>query len=289
MYMIIGEFSKWLSSKKTYSKSTMDNYCRTLIALDDFIRINSQGDKRIQNPEKINLEDIKNFIAENKTKGKKITTTNNYLAWIKMFFLFCKNKWLTVLDENKLTFTKEPKYNVETLKSDDTVLLLNQLKNNTNKSNVLRIRDYAIGLTLVYWWLKVQELCDLKINNLWENIQIIEKWNSRRVVPFNKEHLKVIERYLSLRNELWITSEYVFISHSKNSLWNKLSRVSVEEIIRKAGEKAWIGKVRPHKLRHTYAAQKLKDWEDKRTISQALWYKNKRAAQRYLNQRISKQ
>jgi hypothetical protein len=41
MYEIIGEFSKWLKSKD-YSKSTIDNYSRTLFSFDDFIRINSQ-------------------------------------------------------------------------------------------------------------------------------------------------------------------------------------------------------------------------------------------------------
>jgi len=239
-------------------------------------------------PEKIKLKDIEKFIIWNKSKGKKITTINNYLAWIKMFFLFCKSKGLNVLDENKLIFTKEPENKVESLTFEDTELFLNQLKNDTDKLEILRMRDYAIGLMLVYWWLRVQELCDLKIEDLWKNIRINEKWDNVRIVPFNWEYLKIIELYLSLRKELWIDSEYVFISHSNNSLWNKLSRASVEEVIRKAWEKAWIWKVRPHKLRHTYAVQMLNEGEDTKLISKTLWYKNKQAAQRYFNRKISK-
>lgn len=286
MYEIIGEFSKWLKSKD-YSKSTIDNYSRTLFSFDDFVRINSQWEKRIIYPEKIESDDINKFVTSNKKNGKNIKTTNNYLAWIKMFLLFCKNKGLKVIDENKLIFTKEPQDNVESLNLNDISLFLNQLKNDTNKPEILKIRDYAIGLILVYWWLRVQELCDLKINDLWKKIKIVEKWNNR-VIPFKEEYLKIIELYLSLRKDLWINSEYVFISHSNNSLWNKLSRASVEEVIRKAWEKAWI-KVRPHKLRHTYAVLMLENGENKTTISQALWYKNKQAAQRYFNHKIPKQ
>lgn len=288
MYEIIGEFTKWLKTVKSYSKSTIDNYKRTTVSFDDFLRIHSCWEKRVDCPEKIKLVDINEFISQNAIEGKKITTTNNYLAWIKMFLIFCKSKWLSVLDENKLIFTNEPENNIETLAWDETMLFLNQLKNDSDKPEVLRMRDYSIGLILIYWWLRVQELCDLKINDFWKNIQIIEKWGKKRTVQFKEEYVKVIEQYISIRNSLWINSEYVFVSHSNNSLWNKLSRASVEEIVRKTWEKTWIWKVRPHKLRHTYAAQMRKNGEDEKMISKNLWYKNKQAAQRYFNHKISK-
>jgi hypothetical protein len=67
-----------------------------------------------------------------------------------MFFLFCKSKGLNVLDENKLIFTREPENKVESLTFEDTELFLNQLKNDTDKLEILRMRDYAIGLMLIY-------------------------------------------------------------------------------------------------------------------------------------------
>jgi site-specific recombinase XerD len=141
---------------------------------------------------------------------------------------------------------------------------------------------------LTYWWLRVQELCDLKINDILKNSQISIKWNKERIIKFKEDYMKIIKQYITLKTSLWIDSDYIFSSHSNNSLWNKLSRASVEEIVRKAWEKAWIWKIRPHKLRHTYAVQMLKNWEDSKTISKSLWYKNKQAAQRYFNHKISK-
>lgn len=80
MYEIIGEFTKRLKTTKDYSKSTIENYSRTIISFDDYLRINSHGEKRVIYPEKIGLIDINQFISQNKANGKKLTTTNNYLA-----------------------------------------------------------------------------------------------------------------------------------------------------------------------------------------------------------------
>jgi len=47
MYLIVGEFSKRLKNTKGYSKSTVDNYCRTLRFLDDFIISRSGGERGV--------------------------------------------------------------------------------------------------------------------------------------------------------------------------------------------------------------------------------------------------
>ena len=73
-----------------------------------------------------------------------------------------------------------------------------------------------------------------------------------------------------LRRKIKINSEYVFVSHSNNSKGHPLSRDTVEKVIREAGEKAGIQKVRPHKLRHTCATQMLEHGGDIAYISQIL-------------------
>ena len=282
MYMIVGEFSKWLRDTKWYSKSTVENYCRSLRFLDDFIRSRSFWERGVWYPHTIELDDIEDFDVWCKKLGKNIRTINNYLAWIKMFLKFCRHKWLKALDWERIIFAREPQHKIEALSWDATKLFLNQLKNNPKKSEILRMRDYAMGLVFVYWWLRVQELCDLKIEDLGENIQIVGKWWTRRLICLRPEHLKVIELYLFLRKKNWIGGEYVFVSHSNNSLGWHLSRAWVEEVIREAGEKVWI-KIRPHKLRHTCATQMLEHWGDVAFISQILWHKNIRTTQCYLD------
>jgi site-specific recombinase XerD len=50
--------------------------------------------------------------------------------------------------------------------------------------------------------LRVQELCDLKVEDVSENMQVIGKGNSRRLVCFRPEHVKVVELYLFLRRKI---------------------------------------------------------------------------------------
>jgi integrase/recombinase XerD len=160
--------------------------------------------------------------------------------------------------------------------------LLNYMRTDSSKEEITRMRDYAMWLVLTYWWLRVSELCNLRVEDIKENMQVIGKWWSRRLVCLYSDYIKVIELYLFLRRKLKINSDYVFVSHSNNSKWNPLSRASVEDIISKAWKKVWIT-VRPHKLRHTCATQMLEHGGDIVYISQILWHKNITTTQTYLD------
>ena len=137
-------------------------------------------------------------------------------------------------------------------------------------------------LVLTYGGLRVGEMLNLKIQDIKENLQIIGKWNNRRLVYLYSDYIKVIELYLFLRRKLDINSEYVFVSHSNNSKWHPLNRCSVEKIIREAGEQVGVV-VRPHKLRHTCATQMLENGWDIVYIWQILGHKNLRTTQTYLD------
>ena len=144
------------------------------------------------------------------------------------------------------------------------------------------MRDYAMWLILFYWWLRVSELCNLKVEDVKENMQVVGKGGSRRLVCLYQSHIHVVELYLFLRRRLKIHSDYVFVSHSHNSLGKPLSRVTVEDVIRKAWKKVWL-KVRPHKLRHSCATQMLENGGNIVYISKILWHKNITTTQSYLD------
>ena len=281
MYMIVREFSLWLKGNKGYSKSTIDNYYRTLIIFDDFLRISTNGEGSVNLPHTIRLIDIDDFAIYLEKKGKDAKTVNNYLYGIKSFLKFCKHKGLYVVDYDLISFQKEIDKKITALDLDKMKQLLLFMKNDQSKSELIRIRDYAMALMLIYTWLRVSELINLKVEDIKENIQIIGKWWKRRLVCLDAEYIKVIKLYLFLRKN--IKSEYVFVSHSPNSYWNPISRNSVENIIREAGEKAGVGKVRPHRLRHTCATQMLENWGNIVYISQILGHSNIRTTQWYLD------
>lgn len=281
MYLIISEFIKWLESVN-YSEKTIKNYIRTLESFDDYIRSVSFWERGVQYPHSIELEDIEQFAERERLRGKEIRTVNNYLAWIKMYLRFCHHKWLQVLDRKRVLFAREPEYHINALDEKEMKRLLEFMKTDKSKEELVRLRDYGIWLYLTYWGLRVGELARLKVEDIKENMQIIGKWGSRRLVCLYSDYVKVVELYIFLRRRSWIESDYVFVSHSNNSKGKPLSNVSIENIISKAGEKVWL-EVRPHKLRHTCATQMLENGGDLAYISQILWHKFITTTQTYLD------
>jgi hypothetical protein len=79
MYMIVSEFLKWLKTIN-YSDSTIKNYLATLDLFDKYVRGVSFGERGVEYPYTIELEDIEEFAERERIKGKEIRTVNNYLA-----------------------------------------------------------------------------------------------------------------------------------------------------------------------------------------------------------------
>jgi len=58
--MIIVEFIKWLETMN-YAKKTVKNYIKTLELFDDYVRNLTFGERGVEYPHSIDLEDIEQF------------------------------------------------------------------------------------------------------------------------------------------------------------------------------------------------------------------------------------
>ena len=92
MHLIVLEYAKWLVNARNFSKSTIETYLRAVNALDDYVKDITFGARGVEFPHTIELDDVEEFAEREKLRGKKVTTVNNYLAGIKVFFKFCAHK-----------------------------------------------------------------------------------------------------------------------------------------------------------------------------------------------------
>ena len=112
------------------------------------------------------------------------------------------------------------------------------MKEDKSKDTLTKTRDYLILSILIFTGLRVSELCNIKINEVKQELQVIGKNHTLRLVYLFQEHLSLIKYYLHTRELRDIDSDYLFCSHSNNNKGKQLSRNSVEKIIREAGIKA---------------------------------------------------
>lgn len=268
---------------RQYAKSTIDSYTRILKSFDSYIVKISLWKRSIADSEKIKLYDIESWVWLEKLKGKTARTCNWYLVCIRDFLQYCERCHEKVLNYREILLMKEPPKKVDALSELDAERLLQYMKADMSKDELTKTRDYAIVSVLIHTWLRVSELCNLKVDDVKNELQIIGKNHSLRLVYLFQEHITLLRLYLFMREGKHIESEYLFCSHANNSKWKQISRVAVEKIVREAGIKAWISDpVWPHKLRHTFATNLLRRWWNIYYIKELLGHASVSTTQTYL-------
>ena len=184
----------------------------------------------------------------------------------------------------RIMYAREIEKKIDSLTEEEATKLIKyfrKIKCLNEKEEIIKTRNLCICQLLLYTWLRVSELSNLKVNDIKKQMQIVGKWWKLRPIFLTEEDIKLINLYLFLRNN---NSQWLFISHSSNSIWNKLSNVSIEKIIKEWAKKAGIEwRVFPHKLRHTFATNLMNSWVMLTHIQTMLWHESLITTQKYLS------
>ena len=130
-------------------------------------------------------------------------------------------------------------------------------------------RNRAILETLYSCGLRVSELCNLKLSDLYFEegfIKVEGKGSKQRLVPISPRAIKEIKYWLTDRNLGKIKKgyeDYVFLAR-----WgNNISRIMVFHMIKELAEKTGITKnISPHTFRHSFATHLLEGGANLRAI-----------------------
>jgi integrase/recombinase XerD len=139
-------------------------------------------------------------------------------------------------------------------------------------------RNRAILETLYGCGLRVSELINLKISNLYLDVAFIKvtgKGNKERLVPIGSEAIKYINIY---RNEVRIhmpvqkgQEDILFLNRRGRSL----SRMMIFNIIKNLGKAAGIQKtISPHTFRHSFATHLIERGADLRAVQEMLGHES---------------
>jgi integrase/recombinase XerD len=162
-------------------------------------------------------------------------------------------------------------------KSLPNVLNINEIESILSQPDIekkLGLRDKALLETFYACGLRVSELIDLKISDLYlseEMIRVFGKGSKERFVPIGSSAIKWIEEYLKNSRPLLekkAKSQHVLFLNSRGT---KLSRMGVWKIVNKNAASAGIKKeVHPHTFRHSFATHLLEGGADLRAVQEML-------------------
>jgi integrase/recombinase XerD len=139
-------------------------------------------------------------------------------------------------------------------------------------------RNRAIIETLYSCGLRVSELLELRISNLYFNegfVRVVGKGDKERLVPVGRKATKEINLYLMDRNRLTAIikghEDILFL----NRRGRKLSRGMVFTFIKEYSRLAGIRKtVSPHTFRHSFATHLIDGGADLRAVQEMLGHES---------------
>ena len=266
-------FVEYLKYTKNASGKTIENYTHRInnaikILWDPFVN-------------EIKPFDILHLRKELNDMNLSLKTVNYHIVALRSFFKFLIRSDVDCISPEKLELSKIPPREVDFLMDEEIEVLLNAPYRYA-KTEIQKLRDSVILHVLYGSWLRVSELLSLNKNDIvpWEKqFSIIWKWSKLRSVFFRREAMDWIERYLSLRDDDFAP---LIISLSKNSYWQRMSRNSVEALVKKYAFMIGLDKrVTPHVLRHSFATELLKRWADIRSVQTLLWHSSITTTQIY--------
>lgn len=266
--LIIRKYQQYLKLEKSFSRNTLDAYLTDLEKLLHFLEGEQKGILDVT------LEDLQHFAAGLHDIGIHPRSQARILSGIKSFFHFLvvadylQGDPSELLEGPKIGF-KLP----EVLTVEEIDRIINAVDLSKNEGH----RNRAILETLYSCGLRVSELCNLKISDLYFDegfIKVEGKGSKQRLIPISPRAIKEIRNWFKDRNQGKIKSgfeDYVFLAR-----WgNNISRIMVFHLIKELAAKAGITKnISPHTFRHSFATHLLEGGANLRAIQGMLGHES---------------
>lgn len=269
--LYIKQFKNYLKLERALASNSIDAYARDVTKLMEFLNMN----KKIQDPIQVLPVDLLDFIKFINELGLSPYSQARIVSGIKGFYKYLTYENLISVDPSELI--ELPRLG---RKLPDTLSIheIDQLFEAIDMSKASGPRDRALAETIYSAGLRVSELVNLKISNIYEDVgflRILGKGNKERLTPIGKSALKFIKSYQhEVRNHMQIKSgheDYLFL----NRLGSKISRVSVFNLIKNLALRAGINKkISPHTFRHSYATHLIEGGADLRAVQEMLGHES---------------
>ena len=141
-------------------------------------------------------------------------------------------------------------------------------------------RNHAILMLMLDTGIRASEVSSLKIFDVDQRnqrIQVMGKGSKERSIPFSARTGQVLWRYLSTRSNARV-GDMLFVTKTNRPV----ERCSLLKLLHGIGERAGVKDVHPHRFRHTFAIQYLRNGGDAYTLQALLGHSTLDMVKTYL-------
>ena len=257
---ILVKYKQYLKLEKSLSDNTVDAYLTDLDKLLAYLTLENI------NILDVRLENLEDFSAGLHDIGIHPRSQARILSGIRSFYRFLIMEDYLKADPTELLESPQTGFKLpEVMTVEEIDLLIGSIDRSTKEGQ----RNRAILETLYSCGLRVSELCNLKLSELYFEegfIKVEGKGSKQRLVPISPRAIKEIRLYFTDRNLMKIKpgfEDFVFISNfGKN-----ISRIMVFHIIKELAARIGLKKkISPHTLRHSFATHLLEGGANLRAI-----------------------
>jgi len=263
-FELLDDFLNYLSVEKGLAKNTLEAYSRDLIAYLGYL-----SNAGVTSFTAVTYEHVLNYLHE-LHKEYADTSVARKLAAIKAFHKFLVREGIT---ENLPTSDiKTPKI-AQKLPKVLSAKQIGKLLNQPMGIGKYAMRDRAILELLYSCGMRVSELVSLDVGDIDPRhgyLRCLGKGSKERIIPLGSYAIEALTEYSNKsRRELvkegtWPPEFFL------NNRGTRLTRVSCWKIVKKYAEKAGIGDIYPHLLRHSFATHLLTNGADLRAVQELL-------------------
>lgn len=275
---VLRRYVQYLCLERSYSKNTLDAYRRDLQKLLVFY-VDNHIDYRT-----VTLEQLDQFAGQLREEGIQARSVARILSGVRSFYRFLTLEKEVEQDPTELLESPQiGKHLPEVLSVEEIDSIISVI----DVSKPEGIRDRAIIEVLYGCGLRISELCNLRISQLYledKYIRVKGKGSKERLVPIEGVAIDRVREWLVTRMGYKVKpseEDYVFVSLTRGS---RLSRISLFVYIKDYAERAGIKKnISPHTFRHSFATHLLEGGANLRAIQMMLGHEDISTTEIYMH------
>ena len=260
------DFFIHLRMERNLSENTISAYS---IALKRYITF--LEDKGIKNADEVSHDVVEAMFTLLSSIGLSSRSVAQNLSALKAFHRFLEDEDIT---------KKDPTQNFQTPRMSKKLPQvleyseINRILNSIDSSSLIGIRDRTMFEVLYGAGLRVSELIDLNIGNIFKEegfIRVIGKRSKERLIPLGEEAFRWIGLWVSDARpqiaKMGSSGDYLFL----NARGKRMTRDGFFKLFKKQIDRAGIKKdVSPHTFRHSFATHLLEGGADLRSVQEML-------------------